>query len=198
MTTETARPAAPRWMRIVLIVSLALNLCVAGVLGGVALRWGGEGGASRFASPALPGDLSFRAAVAALPEADRHEMRVSLRRQFREGRELLTQETAPAGQGAPRVPSAAPSAASSGSAPGAGLAARVIDALRAPEFDPLVFTEALGAPLSRAHAMAAQGHSALVARVAAMPLPERRAYADRLAQELAERTAREGRREQGR
>lgn len=192
MNTETAKPAAPRWMRIVLIVSLALNLCVAGVLGGVALRWGGEGGAARFASHALPGDLSFRAAVAALPEADRQEIRTSLRRQFREGREI-TQETARAGQGVPLPPSDAARGEAQETRVG-----RVIDALRAPEFDPQVLTEALGAPLSRAHDMAAQGHSALVARVAAMPLAERRAYADRLTQELAERSGRDARREQGR
>ncbi|SDX48797.1 periplasmic heavy metal sensor [Roseicitreum antarcticum] len=180
MTNETQKPAAPRWMRIVLVVSLALNLGVAGVMGGAVLRWGGADGPPRVGQNAVPGDLSFRTAVSALPEADRRDMRENLRRQFR-----LSREAHRAGE------RGVPPAGAGGDAPGgiatAAPADGVIEALRAPEFDPRVITRALAAPMLRANALAEQGHSALVARIAAMPLDERRAYADRLMQAFADR-----------
>lgn len=58
-------PAAPRWMRILLVVSLALNLLVAGLLVGAAL---GEGGPGRGPRPA---ELALGPLARALDEGDR-------------------------------------------------------------------------------------------------------------------------------
>lgn len=168
MNTEMPKPAgtvrtSPRWMRTVLVVSLALNLGVAGVVGGAALRWGGgSDGRSAPFSTAAPGDLSFRTAISALPDADRQ----ALRRQMR--------DTRPGRSAAPVSTSDAATDA-------------VIAALRAPDFNPQVVTQALTAPVLRAQRFAAQGHDLLVARIAAMTFADRQAYADRLAAELANR-----------
>lgn len=168
MNTEMPKPTgtartAPRWMRVTLVVSLALNLGVAGVVGGAALRWGGvpDGRAAHF-STTVPGDLSFRAVIAALPDADRQ----ALRRQMR--------DTRPGHSANPAVTHIPATDA-------------VIAALRAPEFDPQVMTQALTAPVMRAQRFAAQGHDMLVAHISAMPLAERLAYADRLVAEMANR-----------
>lgn len=171
MTTKPPKSSpprsSPRWMRIALGLSLALNLAVAGVVGGVALRWGGgpEGRPAHF-STSMPGDLSFRAAISALPDADRQ----ALRREMRDTRP---------DRNAAVVPSDGPDAAG------------IMAALRAPTFDPDVILRALGAPVARAQSFAGQGHIQLVARIAAMTRAERQAYADRLDAELAKRAARQ-------
>ncbi|MGQ0565526.1 MAG: periplasmic heavy metal sensor [Gemmobacter sp.] len=65
--TGAAAVASPRWMRMLLVVSLALNLLVAGALLGVALRGG--------PSPVAVRDLGFGPFAAALSPEDRAALR---------------------------------------------------------------------------------------------------------------------------
>lgn len=58
--TEQARTGTPRWLRVVLGLSLALNLLVVGLIGGAILRHGGSEGLRpppRTAGAALYGEL---------------------------------------------------------------------------------------------------------------------------------------------
>lgn len=86
--TAPPAPAAPRWMRVALVVSLALNLLVAGVLIGMALRGTPPGGPSRdiaigpFAAAFAPEDREAlrRAFIArSLGEGGRRERREDMR-----------------------------------------------------------------------------------------------------------------------
>jgi len=75
MTEEVKRPR--RWVSVLLVVSLALNLLVAGVVLGTVLRFhGGPGAAPPKFAPAL-----FRA----LPEKDRKALRADLEDEHRRG-----------------------------------------------------------------------------------------------------------------
>lgn len=79
MTEDTARgPGSRNWMRVLLAVSLALNLLFVGLAVGAAMRFGGMAAHHRMPSV---GAALFRA----LPEADRRNLRVR-------SRELLDHE----------------------------------------------------------------------------------------------------------
>ncbi len=70
-----------RWVRPVLILSLALNVAFVGALAGFALTGGGHGKEAR--GPGGPDGMPY---FRALSDADRQEMRAALRRDFRENR----------------------------------------------------------------------------------------------------------------
>ncbi|EEX11240.1 conserved hypothetical protein [Ruegeria lacuscaerulensis ITI-1157] len=75
MTEEVKRPR--RWVSVLLVISLALNLLVAGVVLGTVLRFhGGPGAAPPKFAPAL-----YRA----LPEKDRKALRADLEDEHRRG-----------------------------------------------------------------------------------------------------------------
>ncbi len=85
MARTPGTPATDRrWVRIALVVSLALNLLVVGLVAGAILG----GPRDRDRNPALR-DLGFGPFVAALPRADRREMGRAIAREagaFRENR----------------------------------------------------------------------------------------------------------------
>ena len=82
--TSDPRPAAPRWMRITLVVSLALNLAVAGLILGAVVSGPRDEGPSR-----LLRDVAGLPFVMALEPRDRRAVVSELRREtgsFRVGR----------------------------------------------------------------------------------------------------------------
>lgn len=79
--------AGPRWIKIALAISVALNLAVAGVAGGAWLREGKDRG--------MPREMSFGPFTEALSEADRKELRRALGERmpgFRETRQEMRAE----------------------------------------------------------------------------------------------------------
>lgn len=162
MSDRNAR--APGWMKVVLAASLALNLGVAGVLGGIAWR--------RAADPAPvahwragPG-LGLRHALAALPEHDRRALHRAWRADTPEARRARNGDAM----------------------------TEVLALLRAEPLDADALLAALDAPHARLHAATRSGTALLVARIKAMDGAERRAYADRLTERVRAhgRAAREG------
>ena len=155
MSQERGGPG--RGWRIVLIVSLALNLLIAGAIGGWVLRHGiGPHGRTRPAFRALAQlggplthalDAEGRAAIAARLRAERgaHEAR---RAALREGFEALLAD------------------------------------LRAQPFDRDRVAARLDAQRAQVAGRFQAGHAALVAHLAQMSAPERAAYADRLEEKL--------------
>jgi len=160
MTGEKPRARVPRWMKALLAVSLALNLAVAGALGGIALR--------RAADPPVlaqwrmgpEAGVSLRHALAALPEDARQAMRAEWRAQMRADR-----DTAATGPGT----------------------AEVLALLRAETLDTDALRAAFDAPQARLQAASEAGAGLLVAQLAEMDVDARRAYADRLAERLERR-----------
>ncbi|WP_224825848.1 periplasmic heavy metal sensor [Cognatishimia sp. MH4019] len=71
MTEETIKSRAPRWMRVVLVLSLALNLLIVGAVVG-AVSSGKKGG------PRMS-DVSFGPYTAALSREDRRALRRAIR-----------------------------------------------------------------------------------------------------------------------
>ena len=78
-TTEPAKPQIRLWLRILLGVSLALNLLVAGVVGGAMLRFGGPDGLRP--PPRTIGAALYRA----LPKEQRRTLLTQSRGAFRGG-----------------------------------------------------------------------------------------------------------------
>lgn len=82
--TPPSGSAGPRWIRIALAVSVALNLAVAGLAAGAWLREGPRRG--------MPRDMSFGPFTEALSDADRRELRRALGDRapgFREARQEM-------------------------------------------------------------------------------------------------------------
>lgn len=143
------------WLRLLLVVSLALNLLVAGVAAGWWLRHGGAAHGHHPARLEMAGGPLSRA----LTEADRREIGRAMRAAMR------AQGIA---QGAMHE----------------SMAALVAD-LRAEPFDAGRVTARLAAQRSAFAERFELGQAALVAHLAAMSAPERAAYADRLEAEIA-------------
>lgn len=166
-----AKTRSPLWMRILLAVSLTLNLAVLGMVGGAVLR-------SHDGRHPLPvRDLGFGAFDGALSPEDRQELRrafVDEGPDFRGARRAMRQDFS-----------------------------EILAALRADPFDP----GALQAVLDRQNARGAEffafGQKLIFDRIAGMEPEARRAFADRLEQNLTrkhgrgDRDGREGRREPG-
>lgn len=152
MSGNTPEPRRPRrWMGPALAVSLALNLLVAGAVAGAWMSGHRQDEVRRVAVDRMIGRTPF---VAALDPDDRREVLRELRREA----EPLARNRA-------------------------DLRARLdalLDALRAETFDRAQI-EALIAEQRQIGARRMEiGEAALIDRIAAMSLEERRAYADRL------------------
>lgn len=154
MTDLSSNPAPqpksklPLWIKIALTVSLVLNLGLVGMLAGLATR-------SVRSEPALT------AAIAALPERDRRE----LRREARDGFQAMREQSS--------VKDAREA---------------LFTALTAEQFDPAAFEQALGRGRGNIAAVSADLRAKVVARVMAMTLNERRAYAAELSKRLDRRS----------
>jgi uncharacterized membrane protein len=150
------KPGMSTAMRVVLVVSLALNLAVAGVVAGWWLRHGGAhgGGDHRARLDMVGGPLSR-----ALSEADRREI----------GREIVRAMRA---EGAGREELRESMVA-------------LVAELRAEPFDAGAVAARLAAQRAAFTERFEMGQAALVAHLAAMTGAERAAYADRLEAEIA-------------
>lgn len=86
MTEPTARAATATWVKVVLAISLALNLAVIGLAAGAWMKEGSKG---------MPRDLSFGPFSEALSREDRRALRRALMERapdFRESRDAARQE----------------------------------------------------------------------------------------------------------
>jgi hypothetical protein len=151
--------AGSAWLRAGLVLSLALNLAIAGVLLGAAL--GGRPGA---AGPPreIARDLGLGPYLRALPDGERRAI----------GRAVLREREGPSPRAALRESFA-----------------QVLDALRSEPFDAGRVSALLAAQAAAAEQVRQAGQGALVARLEAMTPEARRAYADRLEAALRRRHA---------
>ena len=163
--TDTPPPAAPRrapvWMRVTLVLSLAFNLLIVGIVAG-ALASGRAGGPPRIV------DLSLGPLTRALSDEDRAAIGEALRNRegFRPPRPVQRMA-----------------------------AARDLkQALIAEPFDRAELARLLDAQRSRAAEVFEAGQDALLDQLEAMTPEERRAFADRLAEEFL-KARRPGRRD---
>lgn len=146
------------WVRILLVVSLALNLLVVGAVGSSVLRDepGRRGGPGR--PPALS-EAGLGPLVAVLDPQSRQEIRGALQEagpRFRALRDETRQEMT-----------------------------LVLAALRAEEFDSSVFQAIFDRQAPRVREMRDIGQSALIERLETMSVAERRALADRMEEAIA-------------
>lgn len=160
---STHRSGAPTWMRVLLVVSLALNLLIAGVVVG-AIASGRAGGPPRVV------DLNLGPLTRALDPEDRRAIGHALR-----SREDIRP---------PRPVERLANARALG------------QALRAEPFDRDMVARLLDSQRSRAADVFLAGQEALLDRLEQMTPEERRAFADRLGQELRS-TLRSGGRDRG-
>lgn len=145
----------PRWMRLLLAVSLAINLLVAGLVLGAVLRAGGLHGAERAEGPPPSlRSLGLTPFYMALDPEDRHKLRDEARARsgsFRESREALRARFA-----------------------------AMLAALKAEPFDAGALRDIARQQREAGMRWQALGDDILMARIAAMSPAERAAYADRL------------------
>lgn len=158
MTTGTPPTASKprRWLWPALLVSVALNLAVAGLVAGAFLSPDGprNGGEDRRAIRGVLGEPFFRA----LPKDERRAMVrdiVGQRDKFREGREALRERVA-----------------------------NFLDALRAEDFDRAEVERLLSQQRQAAVQRQTLGEELLLDRLEAMTPAERAAYADALEERL--------------
>ena len=145
------------WMRIVLVLSLALNLLIAGVVAGALLRGPLHDPDRR---PALA-DLGFGPFVEALPRRERIAVARDLRREagaFRENRAELRRQFG-----------------------------RLVELLKAEPYDAGAVEELVARQQTKLMERQSLGRKILLQRLAEMAPAERAAYADRLAQLLRHR-----------
>lgn len=161
MAAEVEKKGKPgRWLRGVLFVSLALNLAVVGLVGGMLLNGPPVSRADR-SDPALPYTRAF-------DEDQRRELRRALRGSIRgDGRSMRAAYLADYQQ--------------------------ALMLLRGEPFDPAALKAVLDAQGSRAVDVRMRGQDVLMTYLSDMPETERRAYADRLEQELEKMRHRGGR-----
>jgi len=155
--TKNTRVRVPVWLRIVLGVSLALNLMVLGLLGGAMLRYGGPEGVRP--PPRSIGAALFRA----LPGEDR--------RALREHSSAMA-----TGAGMPMK-----GGQNGAHARQMALTKDISDALRATPFDLEVLSDILVEQAAQREGVQKSVQQALLERVAGMSAQDRLAYADRLA-----------------
>lgn len=139
------------WLKLALVLSLALNVLVVGMLWGVMTRTTQQGSL-------------VRSAVAALPAQDRRELRRATGAILREARRQ--------------------------SESGTGTPQQMLAALRADDFDPEAFSDALRQAQDRLLRMSTQMHDQLLEKVSAMSREERHAYADSFEERIRTRPAR--------
>ncbi|MBE9639937.1 periplasmic heavy metal sensor [Salipiger mangrovisoli] len=162
MTNDAPRPSAspkasraPRWMRLLLLGSLALNLAVAGVVAGGLLRHGG---------PDRDGPPRGRDFITPYTRAFSEDQRREL------GHKLFSSFERKQGD----RPRPAPF----------GDYRSAVEVLRADPFDSAAFAQALTAQDARAAERQKMGQQVLVDYVSALSPEARTAYADRLEAEL--------------
>lgn len=151
--TSGARRGWP-WMRIVLVISLALNLLIAGVVAGALLRGPLQDPDRR---PALA-DLGFGPFVEALPRGERIAVARDLRREagaFRENRAELRRQFR-----------------------------RLVELLKAEPYDAGAVERLVTSQQTKLMERQSLGREILLQRLAEMAPEERAAYADRLARLL--------------
>ncbi|WP_112324067.1 periplasmic heavy metal sensor [Oceanibium sediminis] len=152
-------PRLPRWAKLLLVLSLALNLAVAGVVAGHLLRGAPPSGDRAFN---LPID-GFRNISRAMPAAEREALRNAWhghRAEIRAARTDLRNSRA-----------------------------AFLQALRAEPFSAEAVERILSAQADRWQSFSAVSREILVARIAEMPPEARRAFADRLEESLSRRRA---------
>jgi len=160
LTEQAPRRRAPRWMRLLLLVSLALNLLVVGSVVGMALRLGGPRGPDG-PPPQSIGSLLYRE----LPREDRRELRSDSRRiigQARPGERMSPDEEL----------------------------AEIDAGLRADPFDPSALDSVLNEHGMWLAAQHQGFQEAWLTHVADMTRAERAAYADRLQEAFERRKQR--------
>lgn len=163
--SEASRPGTMRlWLRIVLFVSLALNLAVIGLAAGSFLRAPPEHGIHH-RDPAAPYTRAFS-------DDQRRELWRELRRGFREAR-----AAEPDGERSDFLAEYR----------------RALDLLRTSPFDAEAFREIIAEQSARSAARRQRGEAVLTGYVTSMSEAERAAYAERLEAELAEIEARRAR-----
>lgn len=153
---------ASRWLKLALAVSLALNLCVAGVVAGAALRDRGDGPTRQTAVR----DLNFGPFSAALTRDQRRDLLRAVAQNGPGLRDLRAQMRD-------------------------DLAA-VTETLRRSPFDGAAFRQAFDAQSQRVSARAEAGREALIGLVLQMSEAERAAFAERLEETLSRRGPRAG------
>ena len=147
---DPVTPAAPRWMRLLLVVSLSLNLAVAGATVGMILRGGPP--------PVAVRDLGFGPFAAAFSPEDR----AALRRDW-----IARTGAAGDGRRAMREDMRA-----------------LLDTLRADPFDQGALRTILARGAARTTGRLQLGMALIEDRVGTLSPSERRAFADRLEQDL--------------
>jgi uncharacterized membrane protein len=153
-TGRTVGPA-PRWMRVLLVISLALNLLVAGLVVGA-----GVGGAGPGRAP-LPRDPGSALLMRAMPDNHRRAFETAYRRELRE-------TWRGGGRGAMRADMDA-----------------ALAALRTEDFDQGALAAAVSAQRTRMSSRVEAGDRVFLRTVSAMSPAERRAYADRIEETIA-------------
>lgn len=152
---EPAPRRSGRWLAVALVISVGLNLLVAGFVAGALLSREARDG--RPAPAALARDLGLGPYVAALSPSDRRAIGRAVRAEIR-------------AQGAP----------DRGRIEIRRSFAGVLAALRAEPFDEGALADLLAAQVERAESRRRLGQEAFVAQLAEMTPQERRAFADRL------------------
>lgn len=150
-------PAPSRLRRILLPLSLGLNLLVLGVVAGAAFH-GPDG------RPPRAVDLSLGPLTRALPEDDRRAIGAEIRQQIRRG--ALTPGSRAGRSDELRS---------------------LLDALRTEPFEASAISAHLAAQRTRAQSWGDAAERALLARLAAMTPAQRSAFADRLEREFRDR-----------
>lgn len=147
-----------RWLRWLLIVSLGLNLLVAGAAVGLLIKWpsGHYPHGGSFLGVAGLGVIS-----GALTDADRHDIGDELRsrgKSFKRDRDQANQN-----------------------------ARRLVSILRADPFKPEQLEEFFEDQRNQVAAMLSEGHSLIAPRILAMSTEQRHEYADRIERRLGRR-----------
>lgn len=159
--TPVSKPS--RGLRIALFVSLAVNLLVAGFIGGAVLR-GGPDGREADRRDARETVINATPLLRALSREDRRALRENFEQRPRP-------ET-----GSGRDP--------------VRTAEAILSALRAEDFDAAALDTAVSAQTDRIAARNAQGRATLIAYISGMSREDRLAYADRVETAFRDRKAR--------
>ncbi len=157
-TTETPTPRSPclsGWLRGLLFVSLAFNLVIVGVVAGAVWRHAGGDGDRR----AARADRVSIAYIRALDRADRRAIRDEMRARL-PGRDALRAQIRDS-------------------------FGAVLATLRAPDFDRAALAAQLEAQFSIGADQQRLARELMIDRLAGMSLEQRRAFADRVEDELA-------------
>lgn len=162
-TSKTPFLRMKPWLRVLLFVSLAMNLAVAGVVAGAAWR---QGGPDRDRGPRS--DRVSVAYIRALSDEDRRAIRDAMRAELPDRTALRTEMRA-------------------------GFDA-ILETLRAGELDRDRLAAQISAQFAIGSDIQTTARSLMLDRIAAMSPEERRAYADRLEEELARVTRKGGKR----